>query len=163
MDVHSIFAQECKLSSCGHGTVNYLLAMQLLPQEEGYRLLELAASQGHLDAQVELSVILMKTKPLKAIRQLKDVADKGNRSARYILGVHYCQGQDTKRGFGYLKIAAHQGHAAARSQLGLCYLRGVGTDQDLAEAKSWIRMAALQGDATAIKLRVSYDNGTIIL
>jgi uncharacterized protein len=87
------------------------------------------------------------------MRLLRPLADQGNATAQYKLGVMYEEGhavrQDYAAAASWYRKAADQGDAAAQNNLGVMYDNGRGVRQDYAAAASWFRKAADQGAANA--------------
>lgn len=101
-------------------------------------------------------------------RQILDstrpLADKGDASAQYNMGVLYDQGYGVKQDFAiarqwYLK-AAGQHFAKAEHNLGIIYESGKGVKADPSEAAHWFRRAADDGEPAAQNnLAVMYVRG----
>lgn len=99
-----------------------------------------------------------------ALRELRPLAEKGNRGAQFLLGRMHEDGsgvpQDFKEAARWYRLAADQGDATAQLFLGLMHERGQGVPQDFKEANRWYRLAADQGNATAqYNLGGSYVSG----
>jgi hypothetical protein len=81
------------------------------------------------------------------------LAEQGNASAQYYLGVMYRNGdevnQDYNTAINWYVLAAEQGHANAQFKLGLIYDMGIGVDRDIGIAIMWYTFAAEQGNANA--------------
>jgi TPR repeat protein len=88
-----------------------------------------------------------------ALQEFRPLAEQGNASAQYSLGVMYDNGhgvpQDYAEAATWYRRAAEQGHASAQYNLGIAYDNGRGVSQNYAEAATWYRKAAEQGDARA--------------
>jgi TPR repeat protein len=87
----------------------------------------------------------------------KALAEQGNATAQYNLGVMYDKGQGVvqdykEAGKWYLK-AAEQGLAEAQFNLGAAYFKGDGVLQDNVFAHMWFNIAASNGDTDAVKNR----------
>mgnify|MGYP003379299219 CR=1 FL=1 len=98
------------------------------------------------------------------LRLWRPLADQGNASAQYNLGVMYSRGdgvpQDYAEALKWYRKAADQGEASAQYNLGFMYHNGQGVPQDYVEAHKWYRKAADQGHASAqLNLGVMYDSG----
>lgn len=99
--------------------------------------------------------ILDRTRPL---------AEKGDASAQYNMGVLYDQGYGVKQDVDtarqwYLKAAA-QHFAKAEHNLGIIYKSGKGVEADASEAAHWFRRAARDGEPAAQNnLAVMYVRG----
>jgi len=100
----------------------------------------------------------------KALRLIRPLANDGDASAQFNLGLMYTTGQgvqqDNAAAALWFRKAAEQGYALAQSNLGTLYLYGRGVTQDDTEAVMWFRKAADQGDAVAeFLLGNQYANG----
>ena len=86
----------------------------------------------------------------KAKKCFAEAAEKGNIEANYQLGMLYSNsnydGNNREEATKYFTVAANSNHTDAMFQTGMMYL---GTDN--ATAKSWLRKAAANGHAQAIK------------
>ena len=89
----------------------------------------------------------------KALRLIRPLANDGNVTAQFNLGVMYLTGHGVQQDYSaaalWLRRAAEQGYALAQSNLGTLYRDGRGVTQDHTEAVMWFRKAADQGDAVA--------------
>lgn len=99
-----------------------------------------------------------------AIRNWRSLAEQGDVSAQFNLGVMYANGQGVPQGHkeavAWYRKAAERGDADAQSNLGAMYGQGHGVPQDYKEAMVWYRKAADQGNATAQhNLGLMYANG----
>ncbi len=85
--------------------------------------------------------------------EMKALAEQGNATAQFILGVMYLNGegvpQDYAAAMEWYKLAVAQGNADAQYNLGLMNVRGQGVIQDHKEAVRLYGLAAAQGYATA--------------
>jgi len=92
-----------------------------------------------------------------ALRLWKPLADEGNASAQFNLGLMYDEGhgvaQDYKTAVKWYTLSAEQGTAFAQYNLGNMYYQGKGVAQDYVKAHMWLNIAAIDGDADAIKNR----------
>jgi TPR repeat protein len=100
----------------------------------------------------------------KTIREWRSLAEAGDASAQYNLGVIYDFGkgvpEDDAESAKWFRLAAEQGDAKAQFNLGLMYANGEGVPKDDAEAVKWYRLAAEQGDARAqVHLGLMYAQG----
>ena len=88
-----------------------------------------------------------------AHRGFRNLAEQGDASAQFILGVMFRNGegvaQDYAEAVRWYRRAAEQGDASAQSNLGVMFYKGYGVPQDYAEAVRWYRRAAEQGEAKA--------------
>jgi len=84
------------------------------------------------------------------LKERKPLAEQGDASAQYNLGLMYDKGegvpQDYKTAVKWYTLAAEQGFADAQSNLGLMYALGQGVIQDSVYAHMWWNIAASQGD-----------------
>ena len=103
-----------------------------------------------------------------ALQEWTPLAEAGDVSAQYNLGIMYDNGQGVPQDYAeavrWYRLAADQGYANAQSNLGNMYRRGDGAPQDYAEAARWYRLAADQGYANAqSNLGAMYGNGDGVL
>ena len=88
-----------------------------------------------------------------AARLIHSLAEQGNATAQFNLGVLYANGQgvpqDYQEALKWYRKASEQGDAGAQNNLGVMYDKGHGVLQDYAEARKWYRKAAEQGHAGA--------------
>ena len=99
-----------------------------------------------------------------ALREWRPLAEQGDASAQYNLGLLYTNGQgvpqDDVQARRWFEKAAVQGGAQVQVTLGNFYIRGQGGPQDYLKALVLFRLAADQGDALAqMKLGVMYEDG----
>ena len=92
------------------------------------------------------------------------LAEQGDASAQFNLGLMYDNGQGVKQddvdAVKWYRKAAEQGYAKAQFNLGVMYHNGLGVKQDDVEAVKWYRKAAEQGYADAqANLGSSYSAG----
>ena len=91
-----------------------------------------------------------------ALNLWRPLANSGNASAQYGLGLMYDQAQGVPQSYAealkWYRLAAAQGNAFAQSNLGAMYVNGQGVPQSDAEALKWYRLAAAQGNAPAQNL-----------
>jgi len=84
-----------------------------------------------------------------AIKEWKPLAEQGDASAQYNMGLIYEEGhgviQDYMAANRWYKLAAEQGVANAQSNLGLLYYEGQGVIQDYILAHMWLNISASQG------------------
>ena len=87
-----------------------------------------------------------------AARLLRPLAEQGDASAQFNLGLMYAKGkgvpQDAQEALKWWRKAAEQGNASAQSNLGSTYEFGVGVPQDFVRAHMWfnVSVAASSGD-----------------
>jgi len=99
-----------------------------------------------------------------AIIIYRTLADQGEASAQFCLGIAYEHGQGVPQNYEeaakWYRMAAEQGHAFAQFSLGAAYATGQGVPQNYEEAAKWYRMAADQGSVSAqFSLGVAYVTG----
>lgn len=99
-----------------------------------------------------------------AATKLRELADKGDLSAKVELGYLYYEGKgvtkDPAQAAQLFRQAAEKGNANAQSNLGKMYQTGVGVKKDSAEAVKWFKLAAEQGHADAqASLGLAYTLG----
>ena len=84
-----------------------------------------------------------------ALREWEPLAEQGNTSAQYNLGLMYANGQgvpqDYKTAVKWYKLATKQGDANAQTNLGWMYHKGKGVLQDYVRAHMWFNIAASSG------------------
>lgn len=130
-------------------------------EEEGVKLITLAAKQGYALAQLTLGqfhkngwhgVLL---DPIRALELFTLAAKQGNADAQYNLGCYFMYGtqgvsKDPQRGIKYFTLAAEQGNANAQYTLGNIYMYG---DHNIAidpqKGINYLTLAAEQGDVQA--------------
>ncbi|MFN5057945.1 MAG: sel1 repeat family protein [Verrucomicrobiota bacterium] len=101
---------------------------------------------------------------VKEFMQDKALAEKGDRTAQYNMGINYANGlgvaKDQVQAVSWWRKAAEQGDADAQFGLGNRYYDGKGVAKDFVQAVSWWRKAAEQGHADAqFNLGNSYRTG----
>ena len=99
-----------------------------------------------------------------AYRIWKPLADRGDASAQFNLGILHQRGlgirRDLSEAFRLFRRAAEQGLPQAEVELGRMYARGWGTAQRFGDAFLWFEKAAEQGDSDAERnLGWLYDQG----
>ena len=93
---------------------------------------------------------------LKLAACARELADKGNAFAQFMLGLFYVNGEgglapDPKQGAAWLRKSADQGYPAAEYNLGALYWHGKGVPRDLHLSNVWMQKAADSGDPDAQK------------
>ena len=99
-----------------------------------------------------------------AYKEWFPLAEQGNASAQFNLGLMYENGSGVKKdavqAVAWYRKAAEQGYARAQSNLGVMYENGSGVKKDAVQAVAWYRKAAEQGYASAqSNLGWMYENG----
>ena len=147
----------------GGCTKNY----ETLEPNELYRLAQKAASNGKLDkaadisrvalkkgdvrAQVLLGNVLYDENPEAAFRHWRAAAEKGEPTAKYILGFFaYTASEDEKAVF-WISDAASQGNKDAQYLFATMYQEGRGVEMNFDKARYWLRKAADQKHAYAVQ------------
>lgn len=80
-------------------------------------------------------------------------ADQGNTRAQIELGLFYCRArgvENIREAVSWFRKAADQGDADAQFQVGHMYQYGRGVKQDIEKAREYYKLAAAQGNASAI-------------
>ena len=94
---------------------------------------------------------LTRTTPQETVTALRRLAEQGDATAQFKLGVIYDIGagvpQDDGQAAMWYRMAAEQGIAAAQRNLASMYANGRGVSRDYRQAASWCRKAAQQGSA----------------
>ncbi len=92
-----------------------------------------------------------------AIKEWTPLAEQGNASAQYNLGIMYSKGygvlQNYQTAVKWYTLAAEQGIASAQYNLGLYNYKGQGVLQDNIYAHMWFNIAALSGVSIATEGR----------
>jgi hypothetical protein len=88
-----------------------------------------------------------------ALRIWRPLADRGDASAQFNLGLMYSHGQGVPQDYAaatqWYRKAADHGDPLAQTNLGVMYAQGQGVPKDYAESVKWFRKAAEQGNAYA--------------
>src|SRR6266436_4875191 len=100
----------------------------------------------------------------KALRLIRPLANDGDATAQFNLGLMYMTGQGVQQDYSaaalWFRKAAEQGYAVAEFLLGNQYANGKGVPQDYSEAMIWFQRAAEQGHSVAkLYLGVMYAEG----
>lgn len=100
-----------------------------------------------------------------ALKFFKAVAEQGDATAQYNLGLMYSDGQGVPQDYAeamrWYKLAAQQGDSTAQHNLGVMYAKGQGVLQDYARSYLWFNLAATKGDSDSVKNRdISAKNMT---
>ncbi len=99
-----------------------------------------------------------------ALRELRPLAEAGNKTAQMLLGLMYTNGEGVPKNrieaIKWYRLAADQGDVSMQFLLGSMYANGLGAPKSDVEAARWYRLAADQGNAMAqFKLGVMYSKG----
>ena len=117
-----------------------------------------AAREGDTTAMFNLGVVYKKglgthQNQDEAALWFWQAAEKGDKGSRMKLGTMLIKGQGFSQGSPAIKAieaSADQGNPYAQSFYARLYLDGAGVDQDDASAERWFRLAADQGEESAI-------------
>lgn len=147
----------------------YQQALKLIAGTEGERdqaqaekLLEAAARQGHVPAQLRLADLYLEPeRPAddgeRGLFWLMKAAGAGETEAEYRLALLYAAGDRVARNYRqavtWFQRAADDGHVDAQYNLGLLYMRGMGVKRDVHIAHEWFSVAADSGDTEAGRKR----------
>ena len=129
-------------------------------EDEGVRLLKLAAEQGHLAAKEQLYKRGMGTPPPNSVISsaekvpIKTDAVRLEEARIYYAGVGVPQ--DYERALSLFSSLARKGNAEAARFLGLMLLTGRGCEKDIPKAENWLRQASASGDKTATRILSQY-------
>jgi uncharacterized protein len=92
-----------------------------------------------------------------AFNEWRPLAEGGEPSAQFNLGLMYEEGQGVPQSYGiaakWYKLAAEQGDDGAQLGLGFMYYIGRGVLQDYTRAHMWLNISALQGNVDAAEKR----------
>ncbi|WP_085909117.1 tetratricopeptide repeat protein [Kiloniella majae] len=84
-----------------------------------------------------------------ALTELRPLAEQGDSTAQYYLGVMYKEGQgvavDEELSHEWLTKSAENGDAQAQMMLGMMYHFGSGVEENMDTARKWYQLAADQG------------------
>ncbi|MFO1079536.1 MAG: retroviral-like aspartic protease family protein [Reyranellaceae bacterium] len=102
-----------------------------------------------------------------ALKLWQPLAEQGNASAQYNIGLMYDRGngvaQDFRQAMEWYRKAAAQGHARSMNNIGVLYQRGQGVARSDTEALAWYRKAAEKGSAPAqYNLGTMYERGEVV-
>ncbi|CAH9017921.1 tetratricopeptide repeat protein [Candidatus Nitrosacidococcus sp. I8] len=99
-----------------------------------------------------------------ALKELKPLAEKGNKNAQYYMGLMYANGHglplDTKKAEQWFDKFVQQIGMDGKFNLGVMYYQGSGVPQNYEIAINWFKKAAKDGDYEAqFNLGYFYENG----
>lgn len=102
-----------------------------------------------------------------AVRELRQLAIRGDANAQAFLGSMYASGEGVKQDFhsaiDWQTKAARQGHAQAQYNLAVMYSRGMGVRQNMETAVKWFQAAAEQGLPEArMHLGLFHEKGWVL-
>jgi hypothetical protein len=136
---------------------------------EAARQYELAAKQGHAEAQYALALILVGAvpesprSPRKSFRWFGEAARKGHVRAAYFLALSYQNGAgtevDSEKAFEWFRRSAMGGDGEAMNALARMYTTGAGIRQNLANAYAWNEVAGARGYELAQQFKTKLVGG----
>lgn len=92
-----------------------------------------------------------------AYNEFLPLAERGNPSAQFNLGVMYSVGQGVQKNLAtaarWFGLAAEQGYGNAQRNLGVMYTLGQGVEQDFVKGYLWSELSAVQGNKESALLR----------
>ena len=102
-----------------------------------------------------------------AFKLWRPLADQGDASAQFNLGIMYAQGegvpQDYVQAHKWYRKAADQGDADAQFNLGIMYAQGEGVPQDYVQAHKWWNLAAARYEASeTVDRNMAVENRDIV-
>lgn len=122
---------------------------------EAARQYELAARQGHVEAQYSLALLFVGAVPdsprslQKSFRWFGEAARSGHERAAYFLAMSFQNGVGTDRNsekaFEWYRRSAMSGNGEAMNALARMYAAGAGIRLNLANAYAWNEVAGAQG------------------
>ncbi len=87
----------------------------------------------------------------------------GNRAAEFNNGICLMEKKEYGEAYDVFVSAAEKGLAEAQCELGYMYAEGLGVTQDPEKSEHWYRMAANQGNGSAlVSLGLMYYDGTVV-
>ncbi len=87
----------------------------------------------------------------------------GNRAAEFNNGICLMEKKEYGEAYKVFVSAAEKGLADAQCELGYMHAEGLGVTQDLEKSEHWYRMAANQGNGSAlVSLGLMYYDGTVV-
>jgi TPR repeat protein len=121
-----------------------------LTPDEATDLYREAAEAGWPLGQLGHAMGLLRTgRTVEAVPPLEAAAAAGLPTARFLMGALRESGGDLAGATCHYRDAAEAGHITAAARLGLALLIGHGVPVNLTEAETWLRRAALNGEAGA--------------
>lgn len=121
--------------------------------EKAFKWSEIAAMQGHAQAQCLLGILFETKNTTKALEWFEKSAAQGFYLAQYNLGVKYHEGKgiekNLKKAFEWWGKAAKQEYKEAQYNLGCMYFNGEEVKKNYEEAAKWWERAAEQGQPDA--------------
>jgi len=90
-----------------------------------------------------------------ALKKFKALAEKGDASAQFYLGVIFYEGngvpKDYKEAVKWYRMAAEQGYTSAQHNLGIMYAISKGVAKDYVLSYKWLNLASSRGDEDSRK------------
>ena len=137
-------------------------------QNRAVSMFEELANDGSLESQKRLAEIhaegeLGDVDFTEAFKWLLMAANQGDAESQMAVGVSYSTGQrgagrDLKEAVRWLRKSADQDFGPAQMILGVHYSRGLGVDEDLVEAKRWLKRAESAGVVEAAGLLADLES-----
>ncbi len=137
---------------------NGIAALEAGNYEEAIELFEIAANDGHLNAQIYLGTIfygeagtgIIAQNYKKSLHFFQMAAKQGDASSQFAVGEIHANGLgkdvDYSLAAPWYKRAASQGHPGAQNQLWQMYAAGSGVPKDNVIALMWIMVATHTGN-----------------
>jgi uncharacterized protein len=95
--------------------------------------------------------------------ETKALADSGDASAQYLLGLKYYEGEGVPQHYEeavkWWRLASAQGNANAQYYLAGMYVNGTGVDKNYVRAYAWLSVVVAQGPQTIVAGRNSAGRG----
>lgn len=126
--------------------------------EEAFRIYQVLAEQGNVDAQVNLASCYDFGRGVaedcsQAAYWYRRAAEQGDFEAQHQIGTCYYFGrgvqEDREQAAKWIYKAADRGYTDSEFVLGLLYLRGLGVEENHLYAQGWFYKAALKGHKDA--------------
>jgi len=126
---------------------------------------EWSAEAGFPKAQYTLGMIYLEGQGVqkdfrKAEMWLRFAAKQGNAEAKNNLATMHAQRGEVDQAAEIWLELARNGEPNAQCNIGMCYMRGAGREQDLSEARKWLRKAQKQGHQMAAQALVQLGAAT---
>jgi GAF domain-containing protein len=140
-----------------------LLALVVIPRVRS----KMADSNPALQSGVATNHTVQTTVTPESLEALRHLADQGDATAQFALGIRYAEGDRVKQDYTeaahWFALAADQGEVKAQSVLAAYYWNGTGVPKDLTKAYFWAILARANGDeasttrAAELETRISYS------
>ena len=164
VEANQTLAQEWlkKAADNGHNIAQALMGFFCMVEDNAPMAVdywEKASAGGHLKAMHDLAELYLDgadgvpVNKERAIKLLKEAAEKGFEEAQGTLGICYATGngvpQNDREAFALFEQAAAKGNVYAQKNLGVCFRNGDGCAVDKCRAAEWFEKAAAQGNTQA--------------